>query len=349
MPGPGGGSRGGGFGGGGSRGGGFGGSHGGFGGGHRPGGFHTPHHHHHSPFFFYRPRYYGYGGSGCLGGLLGMMLLPIILIFIAISLISGLVGSVGSSISNVANGGHFVTEDSVMEDYAMKQYDVQFADSKEYENNILIVFLTDEKGEEYYTMAIVGFNVSSKVNDMFGNEYTDYGRALMNNLNPGFKNTLSRNLRDTVDDLRETIEYRGYDSFVDGSYAEPRDYRLSVVANHSTLTVSEETINKSLQDFTKSTGIPISIVIDDMSDVFDKSFNTGDILTIIFAAALLGVSVYFIIRAVKDNKSASDGGSSSTTSGSGDPHGDGSGGGGFFGFGRRRKDGHDPKDDSTHW
>lgn len=363
MPGPGGGSRGGGFGGGGSRGGGFGGSRGGFGGGHRPrgfggghrpGGFHGPHHHHHHhhrPFFFYRPHYYGYGGSGCLGGMVGIILLPIILIFIAISLITGLVGSVGSSISNVAGGGHFVTEDSRMEEYAMNQYDLQFADSKEYENNILIVFLSDEEGEEYYTMIIVGFNVSSKINDMFGNEYTEYGRALIDNLNPGFKNTLSRNLRDTVDELREIIEMRGYDSFVDGSYSQPDDYDLAVVANHSSLTISEETVNKSLQDFTKSTGIPISIVIDDMSDVFDKSFDPADIGTIVFAVALIGVAIFFIVKAVKGGKAKPDSSSDSTaTGGGGDPDGDGRDDGGFFGFGRRSKDdGHDPKDDSTHW
>ncbi len=280
---------------------------------------------------------------------MGIILLPIILIFIAISLITGLVGSVGSSISNVAGGGHFVTEDSRMEGYAMEQYDVQFADSKEYENNILIVFLTDEEGEEYYTMAIVGFNVSNKINNMFGNEYTEYGRALMNNLNPGFKNTLSRNLRDTIDDLRETIESRGYDSFVDGSYSQPADYDLAVVANHSSLTISEETVNKSLQDFTKSTGIPISIVIDDMSDVFDKSFNPNDILTIIFAVVLIGVAIFFIVKAVKGGKDKDSTGSASTASG-GAYSGDDRDNGGIFGFGRRSKDdGHDPKDDSTHW
>lgn len=283
---------------------------------------------------------------------MGIILLPIILIFIAISLITGLVGSVGSSISNVAGGGHFVTEDSRMESYAMEQYDVRFADSKEYENNILIVFLTDEEGEEYYTMAIVGFNVSSKINDMFGNEYTEYGRALIDNLNPGFKNTLSRNLRDTVDDLREIIEMRGYDSFVDGSYTQPDDYDLAVVANHSSLTISEESeekVNKSLQDFTKSTGIPISIVIDDMSDVFDKSFNPADIGRIVFAVALIGVAIFFIVKAVKGGKDKDSTGSASTASG-GAYSGDDRDNGGIFGFGRRSKDdGHDPKDDSTHW
>ena len=303
MPGPGGGSRGGGFGGrGGRSGGGFGGGHrpGGFGGGPRPGGFHRPHHHHyHRPFFFFHRPYYGYGyGSGCLGGLMGMTILPIILIFIVISLILSVFGSIGSSISNVANGGHFVEDDRRMEEYAMDQYAVEFSDAVEYEDNILIVFLVDDSRESFYTMAIVGYNIHDKINDMFGNQYTEFGRELTENLNPRYENTLSQNLRATVNGMTDNIVNLKLGSSFYKNEGSPGGY-TSHVTNHSTLAVSEATINDALIDFTKETDIPIVIVIEDMDDVFDKSIETYDIITIIFAVILLGVAIYFIVCAFK--------------------------------------------------
>ena len=308
MPGPGGGSRGGGFG----RGGG-GHSSGGFGGGHRPGGFggprpggfhHGPHHHHHfhhRPFFGFFPRPffgYGYGGGGCLGGLIGMSLLPIILIFIVISLVVSLFGSVGSSISNVANGGQVVTDDRTMEEYANQQYAIEFKDTVEYEDNILIVFLVDEKREDFYTMAYVGYNIREEIDDMFGGKYTEYGQEILGNLKSYYENSLSRALQDTVNGMTDNIvNLRLPSSFIEEK-GSPAGY-VSHVTNHSTLEVNEETINTALKSFTTETDIPIVIVIDDMEDVFEKSINSYDIITIVFAVILGGAAIYFIVCAIK--------------------------------------------------
>ncbi len=323
MPGPGGGSRGGGFGGGGGRAG------GGFGGGHRPGGFHRPHYHHHyhRPFFFPRP-YFGFGyGGGCLGGLMGMMLLPIILIFIVISLLFSVFGSIGNSISNVASGGHFVQDDRQMEEYALAQYNVEFDDAVGYEDNILIVFLVDESREGFYTMALVGYNINDEINDMFGNQYTEYGRELTDNLNPHYENTLSQNLRATVNAMTCHVANLKLKSSFYEDEGSPAGY-ISHVTNHSTLPVSEETINDSLEYFTQETDIPIVVVIDDMDAVFDKRIDTYDIITVIFAVVLLGVAIYFIVRAFK---------------GKGDGRRD------EESDGRRGEEGRDPRDDDTHW
>ena len=318
MPGPGGGSRGGGFGGGGGRsGGGFGGGHhsGGFGGGprpggYRPGGFHRPHHHHHHffPFFGFRRPYYGYGyGGGCLGGLMGMAILPIILIFIAISIIMSLFGSVGSSVSNIASGGDYLLDDSVMEEYALKQYAVELKNTVEYEDNILIVFLVDENSEDFYTMAIVGYNIHDKINNMFGGKYTEYGQHLTSNLNPNYKETLSRNLAATVRGMTdEVVNLRLKSSFYD-DMGSPGGY-VSHVTNHSDLEISEKTINSALEEFTEETDIPIVDVIDDMSDVFEKKVAGYDIITVLFAIAIGGVAVYFIVRAFKGKDEKKDDG-----------------------------------------
>lgn len=299
MPGPGGGSRGGGFGGGGrGAGGGFG--SGGFSGGHRPGGFHRPHHHHHFiPFFGFCRPFFGYGyGGGCLGGLMGMTLLPIILIFIIISLVMSLFGSVGSSISNVANGGNFVTDDRVLEEYAMDKYATEFDNTVEYEDNILIVFLVDEGCEDFYTMAIVGYNIKDQINDMFGGKNTEYGHHLTNNLNPNYKETLSRNLSATVRRMTdEVVNLKLKSSFFEDA-GSPGSYQ-SHVTNLSNLEISDSTVNAALEEFTEETDIPIVIVIDDMGDVFDKKVAGYDIFTILFALAIGGVAIYFIVRAFK--------------------------------------------------
>lgn len=300
MPGPGGGSGGGGFGRSGGSGG-FGGGPrpGGFGGGPRPGGFHRPHHHF-FPFFGFRRPLFGYGyGGGCLGGLMGMALIPIILVLFIISLLTNLFGSVGSSISNVANGGDYVTDNSVIEEYAMRQYANEFAEAVEYEDNILITFLVDENCEDFYTIAIVGYNIDDSINSMFGGKYTEYGQQLTGNLNPNYKETLSRNLAATVRGMTDNVvNLKLKSSFYDDE-GSPGDYR-SHVTNLSSLEVNEETINSALLEFTKETDIPIVIVIDDMGDVFEKKVAGYDIITIVFAVVIGGAAIYFIVRAFKD-------------------------------------------------
>lgn len=305
MPGPGGGGRSGGFGGG-SRGGGFGGSRGGgFGGGHRPGGFggphhHRPHFHYHRPFFgwFHRPFYgYGYGG-GCLGGLMGMMLAPILILLIAFSLIVNVLGSVGSSISNVASGGKILYNEPIMQDYADKQYAVEFSDAVEYEDNILIVFLVDEDYQGYYTITWVGDNIKSSINNMFGNEYTQFGREMKENIPNYFENSLSRNLADVVNGMAYSVGNLGLDSSFTKNSGSPGDYE-SHVTNHSSLALNDDTINNALENFTAETDIPIVIVVDDIDNVFDKTLNAGDVFTVIIAVVIGGFAIYLIIRAFK--------------------------------------------------
>ena len=306
MAGPGGGARGGGFGGG-SRGGGFGGGRGGgFGGGSHGGGFgghhHRPHHHHHHfhrPFFWHRPFFgFGYGG-GCLGGMMGMMFVPIILILIVISMLFSVFGSVGGAVSNVANGGHVVYDEGKFQDYANAQYAREFNDAAEIEDNILIVFLTDESREGYYTIAWVGDNIAIDINEMFGNEYTEFGYEMIGSISSYYEYSLSKNLASVVDGMTDAVVNLDLKSSFDIESGSPAGY-VSHVTNHSTLSVNEETINRALTDFTAETDIPIVIVIEDMEEVFDKKVAGSDIFTILLAVAIGGVAVYLIIRAFKE-------------------------------------------------
>lgn len=301
MAGPGGGGRSGGFGGG-SRGGGFGGSRGGgFGGGHRPGGFgsyHGPHHHYHRPFFFgwHRP-FFGYGG-GCLGGMMGMLFVPVILILIVVSLLFSVFGSFGSAISNVANGGDYSYSEEQMQNYANRQYATEFNAAKEYEDNILIVFLVDEEREGYYTIAWVGDNIRYEINNLFGNQSTPFGQHMLAGVSGYYEYSVSKNIATVVDEMTNEVVNLRLESSFDKNYGSPDGYE-SHITNHSSLEINDETVNRALTDFTKETDIPIVIVVEDMGEVFDKNIASGDLITVIMAVIIGGIAIYLIVIAVK--------------------------------------------------
>ena len=302
MPGPGGGSRGGGFGGGSRGGGGFGG--GGFGGGSRGGGFGGPHHHHHhyGPHFggwYHRPYYYG-GGGGCLGGLLGILLLPIILLLVVSVL---LVSIVGSAISNVANGGSVYYDEQVFQQYADEQYAAEFSSYSNYENNILLVFLVNEEADGYYALAWVGDNVHNSINYMFGDESTAFGQVVRGSINREYyAYSLDSNLANVMDQMGNRIDSLGLASSfrIEKENTNPPTSHLT---NHSTLNLTEETVNDALKAFTEKTDIPTVIVVDTMENVFGKTIPIGDIFIVIVLLVLMGVAIYMIVKTLKNRKS----------------------------------------------
>lgn len=300
MPGPGGGSRGGGFGGGGSHGGGFGGGRpGGFGG--RPGGFGGPHHHpphHHRPYFyggwFPRRRYY-YGGGGCLGGLVGALMAPIImLIFVCVFAFF----MFGSAVTDIQRGGSVVYDEADFQNYADMRYAEEFGESTAYEDNMLLVFLVNEQSDEYYTIAWCGYNINARITDMFGNEYTDYGHAVQSSIPAYYEHSLSQNLASIVDKMAERIGRLGLSS----SFIRADDHSVTVpshLTNHSRLSLSEQTVERALTDFTEQTDIPVVIVVDNVENVFRKSIG-GSILPILIVLIFAGIAVVMIVTTIKN-------------------------------------------------
>ncbi len=300
MPGPGGGSRGGGFGGG-SRGGGFGGGRpGGFGGGfgHRPHHFYGP-----GPMFwgFRRPFGYGYGG-GCLGGLFGILLTPIIILIIAASLITSVFGS----FFRIAKGGEIKYNEPNMQEFANIQYAKEFGESTAYEDNILIVFLTNEERDGYYTIAWVGDNIATDINYMFGNQYTEFGVEMLSNVPEYYEYSLSGNLANTVEGMADKIERLGKSSFKNKS--DQTVMTDSHLTNLSSLSLNEDTVNDALLDFTERTDIPIVIVVEDMDEVFDKSLSGTDVIVLIIAVGIGAFAIYMIVKAVKNRKNGDNNG-----------------------------------------
>lgn len=289
MPGPGGGARGGGFGGG-SRGGGFsGGGRGGFGGG----GFRGPYYGgYHRPF-------YGRRGGGCLGNMLGMLMLPIIMLIIVGA---ALISIVGSALGNLASGGVVNYNERTFQEYADKQYAAEFGSSSSYEDNLLIVFLTNREADGYYAIAWVGDNIRTEINYMFGNEYSVFGNALQNSVNQNYyAYSLDTNLAMAMDFMTGQIVSLSLDSSFNTGGSHTSTVK-SHVTNYTELSVTESTVNRSLEDFTKATDIPVVIVIDTMENVFGKTISISDIIVLVVLVGLAVLAIYLIVRTVRKQK-----------------------------------------------
>lgn len=304
MPGPGGGSRGGGFGGG-SRGGGFGGSGGGFGGGSFGGG----HHHHHGGFGYgrpygygwgyRRPYRYGYGASGCLGGLLGIVMLPVILLLIVSVMLFGIIGS---AVSNVANGGIISYDEQVFQQYADKRYAEEFSSYSGYENNILIVFLTNEEADGYYAIAWVGDNIRGEINEMFGDETTAFGYVMNGSINAEYYTySLDSNLATVMEKMSTRIKALGLSSSFRSPVASDENFK-SHLTNYSDVPMTKETVDSACQTFTEETQIPVVIVVDTMENVFGKTLPLSSIITVLMLLGVAVVAIVLIVKGVKNNK-----------------------------------------------
>ena len=294
MPGPGGGSRGGGGGRGGFGGGPRGGFGGGFGGPGHFGGYH--------PFGgprFYGPRFGGgwyhrrHYGPSCLGGLMGMIMAPIIFIVIA-----------GMLLVSFLNGSLVMYDEDKMQDYAYAQYVAEFGAPEAvdaYEDNLLLVFLTNESATDYYYIAFVGDNLVDEVADLFGNEYTELGRALSYEIPMDFEYSLSSDLASVMETMAGRISALGLDTV----YYEATDHSGAVeshLTNHSSLPLNEATVLRGLDTFTDRTGIPAVIVVGSMEAVLAVGGEGGGamktVLPVIFVV-VLGVVAVVIFRATR--------------------------------------------------
>ena len=314
MAGPGGGSRGGGFGGG-SRGGGFGGGHGGgFGGGSRGGGFGGGHHgpggfhggprgprfgygYYHRPRFFgWGPRYYGYGGGGCLGGLMGALMAPLILLLLVGVMMFGMIGS---SLANVANGGIISYSEEKFQDYANTEYYKAFGNSKATEDNILIVLLTNEESDGYYCIAWVGDNINDNITRMFGDDTTAFGQSVIASVNDYYAYSLDSNMAMVMNTMTEKVAELNLTSSFKKTYSHEKS-PASHLVNYTDLSMTEETVNDALVAFTEETDIPVVIVVEDMETVFGKNIPAEDIFILLVLGVLGVVAIVAIVRVVKN-------------------------------------------------
>lgn len=213
---------------------------------------------------------------------------PIILIMFVVTFLFNAVGSVmnrtTSQFINYGSNVYFESEmDSIEEvidwegvqydeatfqDYANTRYEEEFSASNAYEDNLLIVFLTNESADGYYTIAWVGDNIRSEINYMFGNEDTEFGEAMISSINDSYyAYSLDSNLASMMEIMTKEVVALNLDTSFK-SESNNNGAVESHVTNYTDFDVTEATVNTSLQKFTEETGIPVVIVIDSMESVF---------------------------------------------------------------------------------
>ena len=309
MPGPGGGSRGGGggFSGGGRggfSGGGFGGGNrggfGGFGGGPRPGGFgghHHHHHHHHGPIFGWgwgRPRYY-YGG-GCSGVIFAPMIIAVLLIFLFAYILmpSGEPDNFGKEYNEAA-----------FQAAADEKYAEYFASGATYEDNLLLYVLVEEDCEQIYFIAWVGDNIQYDINYLFGGNSSALGRSIGNNVAQYYAYSLDSNLAAVVNDMEEQIVGMNLTSSFKKNTkpASPSESKLVDLTGEGVPELTAETVNDALASFTEATGIRTVLCVDRIDNVFGSSRgNGGAIALLVIAIGVLVAAVAFTSYSSKKNR-----------------------------------------------
>ena len=300
MPGPGGGSRGGGFGGGsrggsfggGSRSGGFsGGSRGGYGGGMHHGPRHYGPHYHRPMFFgprFHRPRFFGgFGGGGCLGGAFALIACFIMLLVLVPALF---ISSVGSLFGGCTFEDEIVYQERAFQSYANARYSEAFSDTDDYESNILIVFTTYEGYDGYECIAWVGDNLSGEIRDFFGDEGTEFGRTMLAKVPENlYEFSLSANFKDVINHMGTKVAQ------TTGTPSGEVDTSYSKLYNYSSLVLNEKTVNGALVEFTEKTGINIAIVVDEGEDVFGIDQGLHPLVLVLCIILIISIVVLTIV------------------------------------------------------
>ena len=227
--------------------------------------------------------------------MLGVLMLPIILVLVAVI---GLTSMFGTAFTNVSQGGTVVYDEKTLQSYANTQYQAEFGGNMStYEDNILIVFLTNENRDGYDTIAWVGDNVATKINEQFGNQYTAFGIAMQSSINSYYEHSLSGNLAMAVDKITESVESLDLESsYRVQSTGEKNESHLT---NHSNLEINEATVNTALKKFTEETDIPIVIVVDSMETVIGKTISSTDIFSVVLFIGMIVVAVVLVVRAFK--------------------------------------------------
>lgn len=270
MPGPGGGGHG-----------------GGFGGGYRP-----P-----RRGFFFMP----FWGGGCLGTLFASALCVFLAFFLIIAVIGG-------GLTTLFRGGNVVYSENKMQDYASRQYATIYdPSSATYDDNVLVVFLTNEDGQSYYSIGWVGDNLKSQVSDLFGNEYTALGSAMQSSINTSsYRYSLGSNLAQVTEKMETSVRNQNLDTVYRAQKAERHEAGKVYNRSNSDIQFNAETVDAALKNFTDSTDISMSIVVADAKDVFGKSLNSAAILALLLCIVLIVYAVVAIVRYVKRRRGNAD-------------------------------------------
>lgn len=305
MPGPGGGSNGGGFRGGSGSSGGFrGGRPGGHsGGGYRPGGMpgggfgFNPRPPRHNPGGFGfgpRPRRHG-------GGCSSILVIPILIIFLLLFLFSAVTGNVtveGHEAAITSGSKSYTYSEEDFQDFADREYRKAFGSADRYEGNILLAILTNDEADDYFALAWVGDDIDPEIREMFGG-YTELGDAMNRYVNGTYyAYSLDSDLAAVVQEMTTQVSPL--------SSSTPLSSGDAYLVNYTDLDLSAETVDNALEEFREKTGIPMVIVVESLEKVFPVKLAFGSILNSGIMPVVLVILVIAGAVIVKKKKAAND-------------------------------------------
>ena len=160
---------------------------------------------------------------------------------------------------------------------------------------------------------------------MFGNEQTEFGRAIEASVNMNsYKYSLDSNLAQVMSTMSKRISALGLES----SYHCDEDHSdvKSHLTNKTSMQLTESTVNSALEEFTEATGIPVVIVVDDIEDVFEKGIPSDTYISILISAVFIFIAVMIIISIVKSRKNNPKNNGNGNTNTNGNNYG----GGGYY-------------------
>ena len=232
---------------------------------------------------------------------MGMLLAPIIILVLAVAVFFS---SIGTAIAAATQGGVVQYDEEKFQDFADAQYAAEFSGKGAYEDYVLLVMLTDEEYYDYAYIAWVGDHIDSDIHRKFDSQGA-LGTAIHSNVHvDNYKYSLDSDLARVVEQMEQQITDLGLSS--SHKCEEDHSKATSHLTNMSDLQLTQETVDTALKDFTEATGIPMVIVVEDAEDVFGRTIPSESIFALIFAAILVGVAIYMIVRAMKAKKQNDD-------------------------------------------
>ncbi len=196
------------------------------------------------------------------------------------------------------DGGNIQYNDSAAVKYRDEEFAKYFSDTSNEKNGLLIVYLVEDKDDKYdqfFCISKAGENINDKINAEFGNNESSFGKAVLSSIDDKYKNSFSGDIASVMETMTKKIDELSLSSsFKDATVSS--DTSVSRVINYTPLAISDETVNKALEDFASETDIPVIIVIDSIDKIFERELPFKDFLIM---AVLIGVAVFCIYNTTK--------------------------------------------------
>ena len=176
-----------------------------------------------------------------------------------------------------------------LEGFAIERYyDIYDDSSKNFEDNLLVTIVAYEDKTQYDYITIVGDNVNYKIDRLFGNQYSEFGELVFENVKyDDYYDSLYLTLSSCLNELNSTL---------DKKYCLNNELNSKIV-NTTTFgeIQGENELKQSCKDFYDITGYQISFIVCDSRIAYQFEW-VPFILVTIFMGVFIAVSIVLLIK-----------------------------------------------------